>query len=653
MNLLDKALELAQDFHVFPLIPNGKTPAVKDWENWATQEQSEIILHWGRFPDANIGIACGPSDLIVLDVDNKNGKDGSASLFGIELVEGATPTYSVKTPNAGFHHYYWREGVDLRNTAGGFGEGLDTRAIGGFVVGEGSILDGVPYVWDYEKDGGDVDSISKISTAPEWLLKQPKRAEIIQTVEKEASPVDHKRAVHYLQTCEPAIEGENGDTTTFNVACQVRDFGIEQGTCLALMLGFYNPRCEPEWGFDELQEKIDNAYNYAQNSKGAKSLTDMFEDLTEKDALIPCLASDIDLNLPARDWVLGHRLITGFVTVTVAPGGVGKSMYTMLEALAVATGRPLLGEVPRKTGPVVIYNTEDPLDEIQRRILAICLHYSIPLDELNNVHILSGVNDPLKLAETIQGQTKVTRDNERLANLVKSTKAVLISVDPFVATHMANENDNGAMDIVIRCFKNLAILNRCSVSIVHHTRKLPAGTGVGDANAARGASSIIDAARVSHTITTMCEKEAKQLGIPESERFWYVRIDNAKGNMSAPASGAKWLRKVSVKLPNGDSVGTLEPIDLSDRYLDSEIATRLEAEQLASGIYTEFGIGEHKLATVSAWMATQGFEGGSSKLRRIAEKFFENEPVVTGEIKVVYRFRENGTPKHGIIVSLI
>jgi hypothetical protein len=43
----------------------------------------------------------------------------------------------------------------------------------------------------------------------------------------------------------------------------------------------------------------------------------------------------------ARQWLYGHHYCRGFVSVTVAPGGMGKSLLGIVEGLAMATRRKL------------------------------------------------------------------------------------------------------------------------------------------------------------------------------------------------------------------------------------------------------------------------------------------------------------------------
>jgi len=55
----------------------------------------------------------------------------------------------------------------------------------------------------------------------------------------------------------------------------------------------------------------------------------------------------------------------------------------------------------------------------------------------------------------------------------------------------------------------------------------------------------------------MSQAEAERHGIEESKRRWYIRVDDAKGNMSAPSDQADWYERQSVEIATGDHVGTL------------------------------------------------------------------------------------------------
>ena len=52
--------------------------------------------------------------------------------------------------------------------------------------------------------------------------------------------------------------------------------------------------------------------------------------------------------IPPRQWLYGRDYIRKFITATVAPAGVGKSSLVIVEALSIATLRPLLGVTPSR-----------------------------------------------------------------------------------------------------------------------------------------------------------------------------------------------------------------------------------------------------------------------------------------------------------------
>ena len=86
--------------------------------------------------------------------------------------------------------------------------------------------------------------------------------------------------------------------------------------------------------------------------------------------------------LPPRAWLYGRHYQRRTVGVTASPGGSGKTSLVMVEAVAMATIRNLLGEQPPERLRVWYHNGEDSRDELNRRLLAICQHYKIPQEEL-------------------------------------------------------------------------------------------------------------------------------------------------------------------------------------------------------------------------------------------------------------------------------
>lgn len=169
----------ASGWSVFPLVPGSKRPAVDQWETRATTDLERIHAAWstGRY---GIGIACGPSGLLVLDLDvPKPGRipppqwrrpglnDGLDVLAAVceDAGQRLPPaTFTVATPSGGRHLYYRQPtGVQLRNTygeRGGLGWLVDTRGHGGYVAAPGTAIDGRAYTT--------VDD-APVAELPHWL----------------------------------------------------------------------------------------------------------------------------------------------------------------------------------------------------------------------------------------------------------------------------------------------------------------------------------------------------------------------------------------------------------------------------------------------------------------------------------------------------
>ena len=86
--------------------------------------------------------------------------------------------------------------------------------------------------------------------------------------------------------------------------------------------------------------------------------------------------------IPRRQWLYGRHYVRKFISETIAPGAYGKSTLAMTEALAIATGRALLDITPDERVNVWIWNGEDPMEELQRRIISAAMYYEIDPTEI-------------------------------------------------------------------------------------------------------------------------------------------------------------------------------------------------------------------------------------------------------------------------------
>jgi hypothetical protein len=216
-------------WHVFPCRPGDKRPAVDRWEQRACADPDTIRRYWPS-PRHNIGIAPGPSNLVVLDLDTHGEMSAEwGKLFGVhdgkdvlaQLCEWAgqpwPSTYWVATPSQGWHLYFRApEGYEIRNSASLLGPMIDIRAQGGYVVGAGSVVGGKPYE---VLDGQDP------SLLPEWITRLLTRSRDPGTGEPRPGAVS-ARVAGLVRKVESAKEGSRNDTL-FWAACRAAELDAD------------------------------------------------------------------------------------------------------------------------------------------------------------------------------------------------------------------------------------------------------------------------------------------------------------------------------------------------------------------------------------------------------------------------------------------
>ncbi|WP_019431907.1 bifunctional DNA primase/polymerase [Streptomyces sp. AA0539] len=163
---------------VFPLRPGDKRPtghreadcprtgrctdAHQTPEQRATTDRALIERCWQHAP-YNIGIATGPANLVVIDLDlpkddtdtppaewAQPGVYDGADVLALLAEQHGQPmpvnTRTVRTRRGGLHLYFTApSGKTLRSSGGRLGWKVDVRAWGGYVVGPHSMVGGRPY----------------------------------------------------------------------------------------------------------------------------------------------------------------------------------------------------------------------------------------------------------------------------------------------------------------------------------------------------------------------------------------------------------------------------------------------------------------------------------------------------------------------------
>ncbi len=213
------ALEIAgKGKPVFPCKPDKAPRTTHGFED-ATTDQKRINMWWTRWPDALIGMPCGPATgVFVVDVDR-------LEALG-ELPRELPETFTVRTPGGGLH-FYFRHVEGLTNRRGAMPAGIDIRGEGGYVI----VPPSAGYVIEHR---------APIAGAPDWLLEalrdEPRSASgrSGRTGAGESVPDDGG----------PIPDGCRNQTLT-SIGGRLRAFGFERGEIEDALLRTNAERCSP------------------------------------------------------------------------------------------------------------------------------------------------------------------------------------------------------------------------------------------------------------------------------------------------------------------------------------------------------------------------------------------------------------------------
>ncbi len=489
MNRLKRAQFLVgHGWYVFPIIADGKAPAVEHGFKDATVNKNALHNWWGT-GSLNIGLATGASRLLILDIDVKL-EDGPASLLMLELVHGELPeTCTVETPSGGWHHYFSLPGDTIvPSSAGRVGLGIDVRAEYGYVLAPGSTIGKGEYAWKPHR---------ALAEAPAWLIElagRPRdRADNCDEWLVEPDLVHNiKRAENFARTTEEAVEGRGGDEWTKNTAAVMRDFAVSEEVAFDLLNRYFNPRCQPPWDPDELAIKIANAYKYPDRPAGTKatpesSLVEMqrraearglslavtgeLHGMLEKgpgDVRTPpanpfALLKTVDIkNFPDPEWLIETALPEHSLALLYGPWGVHKTFIALDMALSVAAGLPWGPLKENKMGPrPVVYLAGEGAHGFKGRVGAWLEDRK--LDDVPGFHLVPSM--PLFAVDEQLHQLAAAIVDARI-------RPALIVVDT-VARAMAGLDENAQKDAAIfvaRCDELRRAFDAALLG-VHHTGK--------------------------------------------------------------------------------------------------------------------------------------------------------------------------------------
>lgn len=279
-------------------------------------------------------------------------------------------------------------------------------------------------------------------------------------------------------------------------------------------------------------------------------------------------------NLPKRDFIL-PGLKPKTVGMIIAPGGVGKSFFSLQTCISIAAGYDvfkLWNNAPISPGLAVYVNVEDEVEDIEDRMAAV---YSYcrddaddPFDRNNvsedvnrltsdelldlveeNLEVRAvggdGVDEPdLTIAEPAGDRAEASRAWADFVEEMMSLSPRIVNLDTYtLLTPGLDHNSSGQMADVLTILKRSARQIGCPIVLNHHVSKAAQNSGTtAEQTASRGSAVLTDNVRWQLNLSYMSEQEAKQRGLDPDDRFGWIASDAAKRNFG-PRAGTSWIRR--------------------------------------------------------------------------------------------------------------
>lgn len=325
--ILKSALNYAQGhYKVFPIQYHSKSKQVlASWLNEASTDEN-LIYQWFENTRFNVGVRTG-NGLVVIDVDNKNHKNGMVVIK--KFMKEFPKTKIVKTPNNGIHIYY-RVDREIHNKVDLY-PGIDIRGEHGYVLGAGSELDNGKYelFTDYP-----------IAQADENVY------EFIEKKEQKKEKRDQKTSEIY--------QGQRNDTL-FRLGCSLQRSGLSDEAIESCLILENQNRCRPPLEDKEVEAIIKSVFKYKKDSVSYSKYEGSYTSaslLNSEEADEPDIVED---------------MITVGFTLLGAPQKTGKTFFCLQLADAISSGNDFLEKKVQK-GTSLYLAFEDKRAKLKRRL---------------------------------------------------------------------------------------------------------------------------------------------------------------------------------------------------------------------------------------------------------------------------------------------
>lgn len=663
VNLADlpvtRALQYAAiGWAVLPIRAGSKVPHLDEWQHRASADPSTIREWWSRWPRAGIGVHCGLSGVVVVDVDPRNG--GRDTFARLEAERGPLWDHDpaiARTGGGGWHYVFAApEGVRLPAK---LGPGVDLLSGLRYFLAEPSVhpVTGKPYRWE---NGANPLNMRELPPLPEawWTaaaeVAAPTDAAGLDALAQlapaplEDTPANRER----VKSAAAALSADCDYHEWMRRTFAILSTGLPDAVEIAREWSMTAPGRFDDDAFDLLVDSYKEERRHGGDLIGPGTLFHLAKEAGWTD---PRKTGEVDdlwgqpfdirqaLTVEPEPiaWLIDERIQTGRAILVTGVGGSSKTRFIYHLALGCAVGRLPWPWPVKRTGKSVLVLTEDSPDDVARTLHAMCRAMGLNGAEIDAVAD-SVIAFPLAGRDvrllTFSDSRELIK-NAHFTSLEAAIRAlgdvVFIALDPALSLTPGEENDQGHQRALGKMADDLAIRTGAAVCLVSHASKGSLQRDELESHNSRGGGAITDAVRGEFSMRAMTAKEAKAFGIADiEERKRYVQLVATKGNHLPPGAFAPtWLRR-------GEG-GVLEAANLVPG--DAEEPRLSAADLQAHEILVELcksgspRIGEWRAECVARGVIPTGSPSAVEKtMQRIVDRLVAGWLVVRGEVRGVY-----------------
>lgn len=215
------------------------------------------------------------------------------------------------------------------------------------------------------------------------------------------------------------------------------------------------------------------------------------------------MADLMTIDFPPTDPLVENIIGVGSATVISGPGGVGKSNFALL--LALALGSPFItGYLDLTIAPHVstlLIQAENAAADTKERLKSICTYPELKTG-LEHVYSLTEDCSDIRI---LDGDFNNNHFFKRVLEDIRRTGVGLVIIDPLISFYHGDENDNSTMRRFLDRLTQLMSLTGVAIILVHHVGR--GGASKDSSYAGRGASAVGDWAHNSFLLRMADPKE--------------------------------------------------------------------------------------------------------------------------------------------------